>query len=289
MQYLKSLFFCEYGLLSKFKSSFSISFFLNVKFCNLSFSLLIYLLYNKVICIANRELLAPWEKFKPEPLKLIRVLTPDDLKTFEENKLLAKSALVKCEEFAKNRNLEMTFTQARYTFDRKKITFYYTAPQRVDFRELLKDLTQEFRRVRIDLRHIGARDESAVLEGCGICGEELCCCRFLRKFENVNSKLAKDQAIPLTPSKITGCCGRLLCCLNYEHEFYKETARELIPVGTTVKTPDGLGKITSLNYLELKINVKFEDGKILSYKKADVQVVNEKVNVIYRTLNAFYD
>ncbi|MBR1977032.1 stage 0 sporulation protein [bacterium] len=227
----------------------------------------------------NDEIMAHWEKFKPEPLKLIRVLTEDDLKTLAENKQLARAALLKCEEFANARKLDMSLTQARYTFDRKKITFYYTAPQRVDFRELLKDLTQEFKRVRIDLRHIGARDETAVLEGCGICGQQLCCCRFLRKFENVNSKLAKDQGIPLTPSKITGCCGRLLCCLNYEHEFYKEVTKKLIPVGTAVKTPDGLGKVVSLNYFDLKINVKFEDGKINEYRKDVLKPVNEVVNV----------
>lgn len=227
----------------------------------------------------NNEIMAQWEKFKPEPLKLIRVLTEEDLKTLAENKQLARAALLKCEEFANARKLDMSLTQARYTFDRKKITFYYTAPQRVDFRELLKDLTQEFKRVRIDLRHIGARDETAVLEGCGICGQQLCCCRFLRKFENVNSKLAKDQGIPLTPSKITGCCGRLLCCLNYEHGFYKETTKKLLPIGTSVKTPDGLGKVVSLNYFDLKINVKFEDGKIIEYKKDVLKPVDEVVNV----------
>ncbi|MBQ3102436.1 stage 0 sporulation protein [bacterium] len=237
----------------------------------------------------NDEIMAHWEKFKPEPLKLIRVLTEDDLKTLAENKQLARAALLKCEEFANARKLDMSLTQARYTFDRKKITFYYTAPQRVDFRELLKDLTQEFKRVRIDLRHIGARDETAVLEGCGICGQQLCCCRFLRKFENVNSKLAKDQGIPLTPSKITGCCGRLLCCLNYEHGFYKETTKKLLPIGTSVKTPDGLGKVVSLNYFDLKINVKFEDGKIIEYKKEVLKPVDEVVNVEITTDTAYAD
>lgn len=237
----------------------------------------------------NDEIMAHWEKFKPEPLKLIRVLTEDDLKTLAENKQLARAALLKCEEFANARKLDMSLTQARYTFDRKKITFYYTAPQRVDFRELLKDLTQEFKRVRIDLRHIGARDETAVLEGCGICGQQLCCCRFLRKFENVNSKLAKDQGIPLTPSKITGCCGRLLCCLNYEHGFYKETTKKLLPIGTSVKTPDGLGKVVSLNYFDLKINVKFEDGKILEYKKEVLKPVDEVVNVEITTDTGYAD
>lgn len=237
----------------------------------------------------NDEIMAHWEKFKPEPLKLIRVLTEDDLKTLAENKQLARAALLKCEEFANARKLDMSLTQARYTFDRKKITFYYTAPQRVDFRELLKDLTQEFKRVRIDLRHIGARDETAVLEGCGICGQQLCCCRFLRKFENVNSKLAKDQGIPLTPSKITGCCGRLLCCLNYEHSFYKEATKKLLPIGTSVKTPDGLGKVVSLNYFDLKINVKFEDGKILEYKKEVLKPVDEVVNVEITTDTGYAD
>lgn len=231
------------------------------------------------IFLVNDEIMAQWSKFKPEALKLIRVLDDNDLKKLEDNKLAAFQALHKCRNFAENRKLDMNLTQAKYTFDRKKITFYYTANSRVDFRELLKDLTQEFRHTRIDLRHIGARDEASILQGNGVCGQTYCCCRFLKKFENVNTKLAKDQGIPLTPNKITGACGRLLCCLNYEHKNYIETAKTMPPLGATVTTPEGLGKIFNINYLNNKINVKFEDGKIKEFKKCQIEMVDAKVNV----------
>lgn len=162
------------------------------------------------VFLVSPEIQRLWEKHKPEPLSVVRILNEEDLKTYEEQKQLEAEAFYKCRHFALKRKLVMKFTQARYTFDRKKITFYYTAPERVDFRELLKDLTQEFKRVRIDLRHIGVRDETSILQGQGICGQDYCCCKFLKKFDPVNTKLAKDQGIPITPGKITGACGRLL-------------------------------------------------------------------------------
>ena len=161
----------------------------------------------------------------------------------------------------------------------KKITFYYTAPERVDFRELLKDLTQEFKRVRIDLRHIGVRDETSILQGMGVCGQPYCCCSFLKKFESVNTKLAKDQGIPMTPGKITGSCGRLLCCLNYEYPTYLEAAKHLPPVGSGVMTPDGIGKVAILNFLKNTIGVKLEDGKIKDYSKEDIEMIDGEVNI----------
>ena len=169
------------------------------------------------VFIVNSEIQKQWEKFKPEPISFIRTMSERDLAELDEIKKLEVQALYKCRELAEKRKLAMNLVQTRYTFDRKKITFYYTAPERVDFRELLKDLTQEFKRVRIDLRHIGVRDETSILQGIGVCGQEYCCCSFLKKFESVNTKLAKDQGIPMTPGKITGSCGRLLCCLNYEY------------------------------------------------------------------------
>lgn len=231
------------------------------------------------IFLVNDEIMEQWKKFTLEPLKLIRILDENDMKIIEDNKLSAFQALHKCRIFAQNRNLDMNLTQAKYTFDRKKITFYYTANARVDFRELLRDLTSEFRHTRIDLRHIGARDETSILQGDGICGQTYCCCRFLKKFESVNTKLAKDQGIPLTPGKITGACGRLLCCLNYEHKNYIENAKSMPPVGSTVTTPDGLGKICSINFLNNKISVKFEDGKIKDFKKCQIDAVDADIDV----------
>ena len=144
------------------------------------------------VFLVNSCIQRQWEKHQPEALSIIRILNDEDLKTYEEQKELEVKAFYKCRDLAQKRNLVMKFTQARYTFDRKKITFYYTAPERVDFRELLKDLTQEFKRVRIDLRHIGVRDETSILQGQGICGQDYCCCKFLKKFEQVNTKLAKE-------------------------------------------------------------------------------------------------
>ena len=225
------------------------------------------------------EIAKKWEEKGVQPLPLVRVMNEKDMQTLEENKKQEIVALAKCRELADKHKLVMNLTQARYTFDKRKITFYYTAPERVDFRELLKDLTQEFRYVRIDLRHIGVRDETAILQGEGICGQNYCCSRFLRKFDQINTKIARDQGLPITPSKITGCCGRLLCCLNYEHKNYIENAKHLAPVGSSVMTPDGVGKVCSLNVLYKKVNVKFEDGKIKEYLNDKIEIIDRDVNI----------
>lgn len=227
----------------------------------------------------NSEISAQWEKFKPEHLPVIRTLSQRDLQTLDEIKKEEVESFTKCEELVKKHNLSMNLVQCRITFDRKKITFYYTAPERVDFRELLKDLTQTFKRVRIDLRHIGVRDETSIVEGTGICGRPFCCCSFLRKFESINVKLAKDQGMPIAPGKISGTCGRLLCCLNYEYSNYIEAAKGMPPVGSSVMTPDGLGKVFSLKFLNSNVMVKLEDGKVKEYAKQDIEMVDAEVDV----------
>ncbi len=227
----------------------------------------------------NSEIFQQWKKFKPETLSVIRTLTQEDLKTLDEIKKEEVDAFLKCEELVKYHKLSMNLTQCRITFDRKKITFYYTAPERVDFRELLKDLTQIFKRVRIDLRHIGVRDETSIMEGTGICGKPFCCCSFLRKFEQTNVKLAKDQGMPIAPGKISGTCGRLLCCLNYEYSNYIDAAKGMPPIGASVMTTDGLGKVFALKILNGKVAVKLEDGKIRNYLKNDIEIVDAEVNV----------
>ena len=229
--------------------------------------------------IVNEQIQRLWEKYQPEALSVVRIMTSEDFKTYEEQKELEVKAFYKCRDLALKRGLVMKFSQARFTFDRKKITFYYTAPERVDFRELLKDLTKEFPRVRIDLRHIGVRDETSIVQGQGICGQDYCCCRFLKKFEQVNTKLAKDQGIPITPGKITGACGRLLCCLNYEYKNYIDAAKCLPPVGSGVMTPDGVGKVFMVNFLKKTVNVKLEDGKIKEYSKPDIEMIDGEVNI----------
>lgn len=220
-----------------------------------------------------------WEGKMPEALPLIRVLGHKDLETLEEIKIAECEAFKTCKELVAQHNLHMNLVQAKYTFDRRKITFYYTAPERVDFRGLLKDLTQTFKRVRIDLRHIGVRDETSILEGNGLCGRPFCCCTFLRKFDSINIKLAKDQGMPITPGKISGTCGRLLCCLNYEYKNYIDAAKDMPPIGSGVMTPEGLGRVCSLNFLSNEISVKTEDGKIKTFKKEEIEMVDGDVNI----------
>lgn len=227
----------------------------------------------------NTEISSQWERFKPEALPAIRVLSQRDLQTLDEIKKEEVESFAKCQELVTQHRLGMHLVQCRITFDRKKITFYYTASERVDFRELLKDLTQVFKRVRIDLRHIGVRDETSIMEGTGICGRPFCCCSFLRKFESINIKLAKDQGMPIAPGKISGTCGRLLCCLNYEYSNYIEAAKDMPPVGSSVMTPEGLGKVFSLQFLNSNVSVKLEDGKIKTYSKDEIEMVDAEVNV----------
>lgn len=229
--------------------------------------------------VVNSEISAQWEKAKPETLTVIRTLSQRDLQTLDEIKKEEVESFLKCQMLVQKHKLGMNLVQCRITFDRKKITFYYTAPERVDFRELLKDLTQTFKRVRIDLRHIGVRDETSIMEGLGVCGQPFCCCTFLRKFESINIKLAKDQGMPIAPGKISGTCGRLLCCLNYEYSNYIEAAKGMPPVGSSVMTPDGLGKVFALKFLNSNVSVKLEDGKIKEYGKSDIEMVDAEVNV----------
>lgn len=222
-----------------------------------------------------------WEnsKHKPEPLQFIRVLTQQDLQTLDDIKKEEVESFFKCQALIKQHKLVMNLVQCRITFDRRKITFYYTAPERVDFRALLKDLTQTFTRVRIDLRHIGVRDETSILEGVGVCGQAFCCSSFLRKFATINVKLAKDQGMPIAPGKISGTCGRLLCCLTYEYSNYIDAAKGMPPVGSAVMTTEGLGKVCYLQFMSGKVAVKLEDGKTKEFDKNDIEIVDADVNV----------
>jgi cell fate regulator YaaT (PSP1 superfamily) len=233
------------------------------------------------VFIVNSQIEKIWEnaKTKPEPLHLIRVMSQRDLQTLDDIKKEEVEAYFKCQALVKQHKLNMTLVQCRITFDKRKITFYYTAPERVDFRALLKDLTQTFTRVRIDLRHIGVRDETSILEGVGICGQPFCCSSFLRKFATINVKLAKDQGMPIAPGKISGTCGRLLCCLTYEYSNYIDAAKGMPPIGSSVMTTDGLGKVCYLQFMSGKVAVKLEDGKTKEYDKNDIEIVDADVNV----------
>ena len=221
--------------------------------------------------IVNSQIEKIWEhsKNKPEPLHVIRTMTQRDLQTLEEIKKEEVTAYFKCQALVKQHKLSMNLVQCRITFDRRKITFYYTAPERVDFRALLKDLTQVFTRVRIDLRHIGVRDETSILEGVGLCGQPFCCSSFLRKFATINVKLAKDQGMPIAPGKISGTCGRLLCCLTYENETYEEYRKELPSLGERVKYKGKSGKVVSLDILNKSYTILTDDEEYLAVSVND--------------------
>lgn len=234
--------------------------------------------------VAKAELAPPpveaMLKQKKIPLTpFVRVMTQEDLALYEEIKQMEAQGYKDCLRLIKQHNLQMNLIQCKYTFDRRKVSFYYTAPERVDFRGLLKDLTQVFKRVRIDLKHIGVRDETSLCTGCGLCGRPFCCCTFKRQFDSINIKLAHDQNMPITPSKISGTCGRLLCCLNYEHKNYIETAKQMVPIGSGVMTIDGIGRVCGLNILTNKVNVKLTDGKIKEFPANEVEMVDTDVNI----------
>ena len=190
------------------------------------------------------------------PLKpIIRIATRQDVIKHEENEKKKARAMELCQEKIDNRGLEMKLIDVEYTFDNSKVIFYFTADGRVDFRELVKDLAAVFR-MRIELRQIGVRDEAKMLGGIGSCGRPLCCHSWLTDFEPVSIKMAKVQNLSLNPTKISGICGRLMCCLKYENDIYNEMRRGLPDPGEKVRTPDGMGKVVETTVLEGKVKVR---------------------------------
>ncbi len=198
--------------------------------------------------------------------KVIRIATPKDIQIDEANRKKEKEAFKIAEEKIKKYNLDMNLTEVEYKFDNSKIIFFFTADGRIDFRELVKDLAAIFR-TRIELRQIGVRDEVRKIGGNGVCGRELCCCSFLDNFEAVSIKMAKEQNVSLNPSKISGNCGRLMCCLKYEQDVYEDKLKRLPKIGAIVKTEDGEGIVDSIQTLREIIRVKFKDGDDTFYKR----------------------
>jgi len=192
--------------------------------------------------------------------KVIRIASEDDKILNEENIALAEDAFKKCNKKIAEHGLDMKLIEATYTHDRSKLIFFFTAPTRVDFRELVKDLAFLFK-TRIDLRQIGIRDEAKMIGGYGICGRPLCCCSFLPNFNQVSIKMAKEQNLSLNTSKISGVCGRLMCCLKFEHKTYLDEARLMPPVGSLVKTVDGVGEVTEVNPIGGTVKVRIKDNQ----------------------------
>ena len=230
------------------------------------------------VVINKREL--PNDKITNPLKKVIRIATNQDLKKMEHYKSKEPEALKICSEKIKQQKLDMNLTDVEYKFDGSKIIFYFTAEGRIDFRELVKELASVFQ-TRIELRQIGVRDEVRRIGGNGVCGRELCCCSFLGNFEIVSIKMAKEQNISLNPSKISGNCGRLMCCLKYEQDVYEEKLERLPKVGAIVKTPEGEGVVDGVEILKEQIKVKFRDGDEYYYKKYgmdDIKIIKNVAN-----------
>ena len=223
-----------------------------------------------------------------KPLKkIIRIATPEDIKRKEENEEKRLEAMRLCQEKIDKHQLEMKLIDVEHTFDNNKIVFYFTADGRVDFRELVKDLASIFR-MRIELRQVGVRDEAKLLGGCGPCGKGLCCATWMVEFQPVSIKMAKTQNLSLNPTKISGICGRLMCCLKYENDSYIDLRKGMPEVGEIVETDEGRAKVIDTNLLAGKLRVrvftgeKDEDGseklttEAYVYNKEDVKRINFK-------------
>lgn len=211
------------------------------------------------------------------PLKaIIRQANQQDLKILEQNKAKEENAFRICQEKIAAHKLDMKLVDVECTFDNNKLLFYFTAETRVDFRELVKDLAAVFR-TRIELRQIGVRDEAKILGGLGICGRPFCCKGFLGEFQPVSIKMAKEQGLSLNPTKISGTCGRLMCCLKYEQDFYEEAFRTTPKVGAYVKAPDFKGYVEEVNLLTGTLRVKPEksDDPSVWFKKEEVTVIKD--------------
>lgn len=211
-----------------------------------------------------------------KPLKkVIRLANPKDLKRLAENVGKEKKAFKVCQQKIKEYNLNMNLVEVEFRFDNSKAIFYFTADGRIDFRELVKDLAAIYK-TRIELRQIGVRDEVRKIGGNGVCGRELCCCSFLNDFDIVSIKMAKEQSASLNPSKISGNCGRLMCCLKYEQNVYEEKNSRLPREGAIVETADGKGVVCGVETLKEKIKVQFENEEGKSYKTydaADIKII----------------
>ncbi|WP_295156939.1 stage 0 sporulation family protein [uncultured Ruminococcus sp.] len=215
------------------------------------------------------------KNFRNPIKKIIKKADERDLKNIEKNKQKEREAFEICKKKIEAHKLKMDLIDVECTFNNNKMLFYFTAENRVDFRELVKDLASVFR-TRIELRQIGVRDEAKMLGGLGICGQPFCCSRFLGDFTPVSIKMAKEQGLSLNPTKISGCCGRLMCCLKYEQDSYEDLLKHTPKVGAIVKTSDGKGVVQEVNLLTGRLRVKLDrSDNVVTVKKGDVDVIKD--------------
>ena len=209
------------------------------------------------------------------PLKpVLRIATRRDRETIQRNEERKPEAMRTTQELIEKHKLDMKLVDCDFAFDGTKVVFYYTAPHRVDFRELVKDMSAIFK-MRIELRQIGIRDEIKMIGGIGVCGKECCCATCMPDLKKVSIKMAKTQGLSLNPAKISGMCGRLMCCLSYENDYYAEAAKRVPKIGELVSAPDGKGIVVNINMLKMQVRVKIEDKKtdIVSYHDYPVEQI----------------
>lgn len=221
------------------------------------------------IYVNNKDIVAP---LRP----ILRIATQEDIKHSEENRKKELEAFDLCKKKIEEHSLEMNLIDAEYTFDNNKLLFYFTSDGRVDFRELVKDLASLFR-TRIELRQIGIRDEAKLKGGIGLCGRPYCCNSFLTDFVQVSIKMAKEQNFSLNSAKISGACGRLMCCLRYEHETYEEEIKKTPAVGFLVETENGTGVVIESNPLAATVKVRLDDkpDQPKTYSRDTVRVLGK--------------
>ncbi len=201
--------------------------------------------------------------------KILRKPNAQDLKRYEENRALERDAFSVCKEKIVKHKLNMKLVDVEYQYDRNKLTFYFTAERRVDFRELVKDLASVYR-TRIELRQIGVRDEARRLGGYGPCGRQLCCTSFLTEFDPITTQFAKEQNLPLNPTKLSGVCGRLKCCLRFEQEFYQQANRRFPGVGSRIQTPEGVGIVERIDILKEEIYLKLNGEGVVRFSMDEI-------------------
>jgi len=206
--------------------------------------------------------------------KVIRLADEADIKHGQENRIKEKEAFIICQKKIAEHKLEMKLVSVEYAFDNSKILFFFTANGRVDFRSLVKDLASVFK-MRIELRQIGVRDEAKMLGGLGPCGRPICCGSFLDQFQPVSIKMAKEQNLSLNPTKISGVCGRLMCCLKYEQEHYEMTRKKMPKIGREVITPDGTGPVTDLNIVKETVFVRLTNGDTSEIKEYPLESITK--------------
>ncbi|GAB4370948.1 MAG: stage 0 sporulation family protein [Calditrichia bacterium] len=198
---------------------------------------------------------------KEEPLKVMHLATPENIQRLQENRVEEEKAFEICKAKILKHNLNMKLVDVEYQFDRNKLVFYFTSDQRVDFRQLVRDLAAVYR-TRIELRQIGVRDEAKRIGGYGTCGYKLCCATFMREFETISTQYAKDQLLPMNPTKLSGVCGRLKCCLAFEKVFYSEELQKYPCLEQKVKTPQGQGVVDKIDIFNKIVYVRYPNDEL---------------------------